>query len=165
VALDGIVRRAAAVLFDVRTHAAGFAVQLHAMPEHLADAAGDRAVRVILGFHLGVVLAVDGHPLAGDHRGGQPQPEAEDMCDRRMEIDPAMGLAAVQVQGDREDGELGEYQQHRQHGPAAQAEHATGEQGDQGIGHGGTPDRRGDGRHDGRLSCKLHPRGGVRAPS
>lgn len=160
VALDHIIRGAAPVLLDVRAHAACFPVQLHAMPEHRADAAGDRAVRVVLGLHLGVVLAVDGHPLAGDHRGGQPQPETEHVGQRRVEIDAAMGLAAVQVQGHREDGDLGEDQQHAQHGPPAEAEHTTGQQGHQGIGHGGSPYRRGDGRHHGRLRCKLHPCGG-----
>ena len=80
---------------------------------------------------------------------------------RRVEIDPAMGLAAVQVQGHREDGDLGEDQQHCQHGPPPQAEHTTGQQGHQGIRHDGSPDRRGDGRHDGRLRCKLHPCGDV----
>jgi hypothetical protein len=64
-------------------------------------------VRVFLGLALGVVLAVDRHPLAGDHRGGQPGPEAEHVRDRRVEIHAAMRLAAVQVQRDREDGQLG----------------------------------------------------------
>ncbi|KAG0750785.1 hypothetical protein G6F24_014943 [Rhizopus arrhizus] len=103
---------------------------------------------------------MDGHPFAGDHRGGQPQPEAEHVGQRRVEIDPAVGLAAVQVEGHREDGDLGEDQQDRQHGPPPQAEHTTGQQGHQVIWHDGAPVRCGDGRHHGRLRCKLHPCGG-----
>ncbi|MNM53407.1 hypothetical protein D3C81_645100 [compost metagenome] len=160
-ALDPILRRAAPVLFDIGTLRACFAVQLHAAPEHLADALGDRAVRVVLGFHLGVVLAMDGHPFAGDHRGGQPHPEAEEMRDQRMEIHAAMRLAAVQVQGHREDGELGEHQQHRQHAPPAQAGNTTSEEREQRIGHCRTPGRsvpdETSATHDGACRCKLHP--------
>jgi hypothetical protein len=52
-----------------------------------------------------------------------------------MEIDAAMRLAAVQVQGHREDGQLGEHQQHRQHAPPADVEQAGTEEVEDRVGH------------------------------
>ena len=126
-ALDPVVRAALAVLLDVLALAARFAVELHAAPEHLADALDHRAVRIVLGLALGVVLAMDRDPFAGDHRSGQPRPETEHVRDRRVEIDAAMGLAAVQVQGDREDGELGGDQQVQGECAPAGLQQAAGE--------------------------------------
>src|SRR3546814_5875880 len=58
-----------------------------------------------------MMLAMNGSPLAGNHRGAQPGPEAEKVRQHGMEIDAAMGLAAMQVQGHGEDGELGDEQE------------------------------------------------------
>ncbi len=132
--LDPVARRALAVLLDIGALRPCLAVQLHAAPEHLRDALGLRTMRVFLGLDLGVMLAMDRHPFAGDHRGGQPGPEAKEMRDDRMEIHTAMRLAAMQVQGHCKDGELGEDQQHRQHAPHAQPCHAGGQNVDDRIG-------------------------------
>src|SRR5690606_7388037 len=67
-------------------------------------------------------------PLLRDHRGGQPRPEAEEVRDGRVEIHAAVRLAAVQVQGDGEDGDLGDDQQVKQHLPPAELEQAAGEE-------------------------------------
>src|SRR5690606_38436735 len=72
----------------------------------------------------------------GDHRRGQPAPEAEDMRQRRMEVDAAVGLAAVQVQGHREDGQLGGGQEVREKAPETGLDEAAGEEVEQGSGHG-----------------------------
>jgi hypothetical protein len=106
VVLDPVIGRAAAVLLHVLLRLAGVAVQRDAVPEHLLDAVDHRAVRIFLGLDLGVVLAMHRHPLTGDHPGGQPTPETEEVRQHRMEIHAAMGLAAMQVQRHREDGEL-----------------------------------------------------------
>src|SRR5688572_31570468 len=50
----------------------------------LVDALHLRAVGVFLGFATGMVLAVDGDPVLGDHSGGKPQPEAEDRKSTRL---------------------------------------------------------------------------------
>lgn len=131
---DPVRRRALAVLLDVRALGTRLPIQLHAAPEHLADALGLRAVRVFVGFHLGVVLAMDRHPLASNHRGGEPGPEPEEVRQHRVEIHPAVRLAAMQVQGYRKDGELGDHQQHGQHAPGTQAGHAGGEEVDDRVG-------------------------------
>ena len=76
-------------------------------PEDLVDALDLRAVGVLCGLALGVVLAMDGRPLLGDHAGGQPQPEAEEMRHHWVQIDRAMRLTAMQVYGDRGDCDVG----------------------------------------------------------
>jgi hypothetical protein len=53
-------------------------------------------VRVVDGFALGVVLAVDGHPFLGDHAGRQPQPEAEEVRGNRVQVQRAVRLGSVQ---------------------------------------------------------------------
>ncbi len=79
VALEPVVGRAVAVALDRLAVVRFLDVEEHAGPEHPVDAQDLRAVRVVGGFALGVVLAVDRCPLLGDHAGGQPQPEAEEM--------------------------------------------------------------------------------------
>jgi len=48
-------------------------------------------VRVVDGFAFGVVLAVDGGPLASVLRRGQPQPEAEEVFQAGIELQGAVG--------------------------------------------------------------------------
>lgn len=109
-ALDPVVGRAVAVLVQHILALGVDAVELGALQEHLLDAMGDRAVGVFHGFHRGVVLAMDGGPFAGVHAGGQPQPQAEEMRHHRMQVDGAMRLVTMQVDGDAGDGDLGEYE-------------------------------------------------------
>jgi len=72
VALDPVVGRAMAVFFQRLDHLGLGAIQLGALPEDFFDPARLRAVRVFGGFAFGVVLAVDGDPLLGDHARGEP---------------------------------------------------------------------------------------------
>src|SRR3546814_16334711 len=53
---------------------------------------------------------------------------AEEVGDGRMEVDAAVRLAAVQVERDREDGQLGGDEQVQQHFAPAELEQATGEE-------------------------------------
>src|SRR5690606_34263046 len=57
-----------------------------------------------------MVLAVNRHPLFGDHAGGQPQPETEKVRHGRMQIQAAMRLAAMQVQRHTQDSDVGHQQ-------------------------------------------------------
>ena len=57
------------------------------------------------------MLAMDGHPFAGHHGGGEPRPEAEEMRNDRVEIHAPMCLAAVQVQGHGKNRELRDHQE------------------------------------------------------
>ena len=86
------------------------AVQLGTFAQHGGQALDHRAVRVIDGFALGVVLAVDGRPLAGVLAGGQPQPETEEMLECRVQFQRAVRGVAVQVDGDADDGDMGHHQ-------------------------------------------------------
>jgi len=93
-------------------------------------------MRIFLGLDLGVVLAMYRHPLARHHAGGEPAPEAEEMRQRRMEIHAAMGLAAMQVQRHRENGELGHHQDVHQRGNPAGVGHAVGKEIEYCVEHG-----------------------------
>src|SRR3546814_3010982 len=76
-ALDPVVRTALAVLLDRLTIGTRCAIQLHAVAHNRAQAEHLRAVRILGGFAAGMMLAMNGSPLAGNHRGAQPGPEAE----------------------------------------------------------------------------------------
>jgi hypothetical protein len=56
------------------------------------------------------MLAVDAGPLLGDDGGGQPQPETEKVAGDGMQVEGAMGLGAVQEDGDAGDGDMGQGQ-------------------------------------------------------
>src|SRR5678816_4810399 len=49
---------------------------------------------------------MDRNPFLGDHAGRNPGPETEEVGERRMEIDAAMRLAAMQVQRDGKNRQL-----------------------------------------------------------
>ena len=61
-----------------------FAVQLCTRPKNGFDAMRVGAVRVVHGFALGVVLAVNSDPFLGDLSSAQPQPKAEKVRHGRM---------------------------------------------------------------------------------
>jgi hypothetical protein len=110
VPLHPVVGRAPAVLLEVGLVGGRGPVEFGAFEEHLADAGDLRAVRILLGLAMGVVLAMHRDPFARDHAGADPVPETQEVRDGRVEIHPAMRLAAVQVQGDGENRELGGHQ-------------------------------------------------------
>ncbi|MNM61401.1 hypothetical protein D3C81_727020 [compost metagenome] len=99
-----------------------FLIQFGALAQDRAQALVDRAVRVIGGFAFGVVLAVDGSPLAGIHRRGQPQPETEEMLQRGMQLERAMRRKAMQVDGDADDRDMRQDQRDRHQLPRRQVE-------------------------------------------
>ena len=63
-----------------------------------------------VGLALGVVLAVDRHPLLGHHAGGQPQPEAEEVRWDRVQFQRAVRLCAMQKNRHRGDGDVRRHQ-------------------------------------------------------
>jgi hypothetical protein len=105
-AFDGVVRAAGRVACDGFPVMAGGAVEFGAAQQHRAQARLARAVRVALAFAVRMVAAMDGHPFARDHAGGQPQPEAEEMGNQGMQGQGAVRLVAVQVDGDGHDGDV-----------------------------------------------------------
>ena len=83
------------------------AIELRTLGQDLADAVGDRAMGVFHGLHRRVMFTVHRCPLAGIHAGRQPQPQAEKMGGQRVQINRAMGLIAMQIDGDAGGGDLG----------------------------------------------------------
>jgi hypothetical protein len=84
----------------------------------LPEAVDERAVRVLLSVGEGVVLAVDGDPLAAILAGGDPQDDPEEEVSDRMQSQRAMRQSPVQVDRGRKHGGLGHdhreaYCQHR----------------------------------------------------
>ena len=106
----------------------GFAaIQLAALQEHGPDAARLRAVRVVLGLALGVVLAVDRDPLLGHHARAEPEPEAEEMRRDRVQVERPVRLRAVQEDRHRRDGDVGGDQRVGDDLPATEAGKAMAE--------------------------------------
>jgi hypothetical protein len=81
-------------------------------------------MRILDGLALGVVLAMDGGPLLGHHAGREPQPEAEEMRHHRMQLERAMRLAAVQVDGYGGDRHVREAETAEQVAPPGKIEQA-----------------------------------------
>ena len=125
VALQPVVGRPVAVALH-RLRLVGFLhIQHDAGEQHLVDAEHLRAVRIVLGLALRVVLAVDRGPLLGDHARGHPQPEAEEMAHDRVHVEGAVRLATVQVDGDACDGDLDQHQQGEQVAPPREVQHTA----------------------------------------
>mmetsp|Transcript_10425 Transcript_10425/g.42444 ORF Transcript_10425/g.42444 Transcript_10425/m.42444 type:complete len:581 (+) Transcript_10425:6181-7923(+) len=110
VVLNPVIGRAAAVLGNGFSVLGLSTVELGAFGQHLFQATGLRAVRIFLGLALGVVLAVDRHPLTGDHARRHPEPEAEEVRGDGAEIQRTVGLGAMQEDRDRSDRDVGDNQ-------------------------------------------------------
>src|SRR5258706_745783 len=108
IALDPVIRRAAAIAFHRFRLRRFLDVKHHAQPEHAVDAIDLRAVRVLRRLAFGLVLAVHRHPFPGQHARGEPQPEPQEMTHRRMQVERVMRLAAMQAEGDADDGDVRE---------------------------------------------------------
>ena len=104
-------------------------IQLGTFAQHLVQAQHLRTVRVLLGFTIGMVLAMDRGPGLGVLAGGQPQPEAEKVCQRRMQIQGPVGRVAMQVNGDTDDGDVGHTQGDQDQLQHGRCQQAFGEQG------------------------------------
>ncbi len=102
-------------------------VQPHAGPQHAVQAVDLRAVRVVGGLALGVVLAVDRGPLLGDHAGREPEPEAEEMRHDRMQVERAVRLVAVQVDRDRGDGDVRQAERDQREAPPGEIQQTVEE--------------------------------------
>ena len=88
---------------------------------------------IISGFAFGVVLAVHGGPLFGDHAGCKPEPEAEKMGCYRMQIQRAVRLATVQENSDASNGDVRQRQGKQHNLPPGPIKVAMGQPLDQTI--------------------------------
>ena len=97
IALEPVIGRTVTVAIQCFLVAAFLAVQFGALQQNLADAVNLRAVRIINRFAFGVMFAVDGCPVFGQHAGGQPKPETEEMRRDRMQIQRTVCGVTMQV--------------------------------------------------------------------
>src|SRR6185503_18574649 len=117
VALDPVLRRAVTVTFHGLGVVRFLHLQHHPGPQHAVDAVNLRAVRVVLGLALGVVLAVDGSPFLGHHAGGEPQPQAEEVGRRGVQFKRAMCLIPMQIDGYRGNRDVREAERDEHQSP------------------------------------------------
>ena len=106
VALHPVVGAAGAVALDRGAVSGRRPVGLRAFPENRAQALPLRTVGVVVGFGVGVVLAVHGHPFPGDHARGDPRTEAEAVLQRRVQVQRPMRGVTVQIDRHGDDGDV-----------------------------------------------------------
>jgi hypothetical protein len=70
---------------------------------------------------------MNGNPLAGDRTGGEPQPEAKEMSEQRVQDQSAVGLIAVKIQRHAEKHELNQGERERGVAPQRKANEAVEE--------------------------------------
>ena len=109
------------------------AVQLSALQQHGFDAVNVGAVWIFGLLTLGVVFAVDGGPFLRHLAGGQPKPETKKMRSDRVQIEGAVRLVAVQVDGDAGDGDVCHHQRSNQDLPPSGIRQSVGQPLDQTI--------------------------------
>ena len=85
-------------------------VEEYAAPQDALDAVNLRAVRIVRGFTVDVMLAMNRYPLAGVHSGGKPQPQTEEMRNQRMQVKRVMRLLSMQKNGHRNNRNMGQAQ-------------------------------------------------------
>src|SRR6185312_2590365 len=94
--LDPVIGCAAPVMVLQDGIPGGDDIKLVALQEDSLQAEEHRAVRIALAIGEYVVLAVNGHPLAGHRTRAEPQPEAEYVAHHGMQLDRIVSLLAVQ---------------------------------------------------------------------
>ena len=110
IALDPVVRAVLAVdAQGVLVLRLGL-VQLRACAQDGEQALVHRAVRILDGLALGMVLTVDSGPFARVHPCGQPQPETEEVLQRGVQVECTVGGIAMQVDGHADDGDMRQHQ-------------------------------------------------------
>jgi len=99
-------------------------VQLRPFREHLPQTPGLGAVGIFRGVAFGMVLAVNGHPFLGHHARGEPQPEPEKVGGQGPQFQGAVGLVAVEKNGDGGNGDVGQSQGYQEEAPPGEVDQA-----------------------------------------
>src|SRR5690606_968371 len=76
------------------------AIKLRTFEQNLLQTENLRAVRIALALRERMVLAMHRDPFLGRRTGVHPEPEAEEVPQRRMKITRAMRLLAMEIQRD-----------------------------------------------------------------
>ena len=95
VALEPVVRTPVVVLGDRLRIRRRSPIQLRPFQQQLLDSEDFRAVRILTGLDAGVMLAVHRDPFLGDGPGREPQPEPEEVGQRRMQVERPVRVVAV----------------------------------------------------------------------
>src|SRR5690554_4499629 len=98
VVLQPVVRGAFRVLRERFLVARAGAIELGAFEQHFLQTVDTRAMRVAFFFAERVVLTVNGNPFASRRTRVQPEPEAANVANDRMEVHGAMRLVPMVVQ-------------------------------------------------------------------
>src|SRR5690348_17059856 len=104
--LDPVIRSAAAVVLEDLRVVRRADVELVALENHALEPEDGWAVGIARNVGISVMAAMHSHPLLGHRSGAEPQPEAKEMPQHRVEDQPAVSLVAVQIQRDREKQDL-----------------------------------------------------------
>ena len=118
--LQPVIRCAVAVAAQGFLVACFLDVEKNAAPQHPVDSQHLRAVRIFRSLALGVMLAMHCRPFPGSHAGGQPQPETEEVRWQGRQVERAVGLMAVQKDGDGSDGDVRQAEEHQPIAPPGQ---------------------------------------------
>ncbi len=110
--LDPVVRRPLPVAFQ-RLGGGRPGIELGALEQHRTEPEHHRAVGILAGFALGVMLTVNGRPRLGVLGRGQPQPEPEHVLQYRVQVQRVVGGVAVQIEGDADNGHVGHAQRYQ----------------------------------------------------
>jgi hypothetical protein len=70
-------------------------IQTSTLEEHTPNTVYVRRVRIAFDIAESVMLAVNCHPLLGNHASCQPQPESHEMTENRMEYDSFVRLTSM----------------------------------------------------------------------
>jgi hypothetical protein len=124
VALEPVVGRSFTVLAQRLLVLRFGPVQLSPFEDDLSEAEDQRTVRIALLLAMSMVLAMNGHPFLGWGAGAEPQPKAEEVTQRRMQIDRAMRLISMKPKGDAHHRDVRPKKGHDDVTPQAQIEHA-----------------------------------------
>lgn len=114
IALDPVIRAVLAIDTQGFLVLRLFLIEFGTFAQHGAQTFDDRTMRVIDGFALGVMLAVNRGPLASVLTRGQPQPETEEMLERGVQFQCTVRRVAVQIDSHADDGHVC-HQQGRSH--------------------------------------------------
>ena len=95
---EPVLRRAAPVVLQRLRIVRRDAVQFIALEQHAPQSKHHGTVGVAGLIGVRMVAAVDRDPFLGDCPGAEPQPEAEQVPQRRVQDESAVGLITVQVQ-------------------------------------------------------------------
>ena len=122
---DPVIWRAVRIACDQAFAPGRLLVQFGPLPQHLVQAEDLRAMWVLRCLAARMVTAVHRDPFTGDHPSRQPKPKTKKMCRKRVQIERAVRLASMQINGNRNDGHVGQSEDDKYQLPPGKAEQSS----------------------------------------